>query len=143
MTARHLIRLVKWNAHAKNLKSSWELIEGFAANVLSIQEGGPGTKSFVESREGWTAEWQEGRYPDQGVAVLAKEPFRIEGGIEFSRPCMLSTLIDGPDGLRFRFVGFWGMSPINEPLDDYPQQAKELIDLLPLDDRRSRCRRPS
>ena len=103
------------------------------ANVLSLQEFGPETKAEVESMEGWSCEWQKGRYDVKGIAVLAHCPFEIVE-VEFSFPCAISTRIRRPDAADFRFVGFWGMTPIDMPTDDYPMQAREVIHLACADD---------
>lgn len=66
------------------------------------------------------------------MAVLARDPYRIED-VERSGPCYLSKIVGGPGGYRFRFVGFWAMTPTS-PEDGYPQQARELVDGLPHDE---------
>jgi len=53
-------------------------------------------------------------------------------GRERSERCFISTAIEGPGGVRFRFVGFWAMTP-RGARDSYPQQATELIEQLPHD----------
>src|SRR4051794_1888999 len=123
---RPTLRLVTWNS-PHGVAERWDTIDGFGADILTVQEAEPGTKAFVESHSGWTCEWQVGRHFN-GVAVLARDPHRIRE-VERSGPCYLSTIIDGPGGHQFRFVGFWGMSKTS-PEDDYPQQAKELIETL-------------
>lgn len=121
------MRLATWNSQP-GIARNWETIEGFNADILTVQECEPDAKAFVESYAGWTCEWQVGRHRN-GVAVLARDPYRIED-IEQSGRCYLSTIVAGPDSYRLRFVGFWAMTPIS-PEDDYPQQAKELIEGLP------------
>src|SRR4051794_32106296 len=110
------MRLATWN-YQTGLVPKWDAIEGLDADVLTLQEVGPGFKAFIEEHEGWTCEWQVGRYT-KGLAVLARKPFAI-GRVEFSRPCALSTLIVGPDDQTFRFVGFWAMTPRGVE-DGYP-----------------------
>jgi hypothetical protein len=88
-------------------------------------------KSHELSRSGSPRAAVVGRHHD-GVAVLARDPYRIED-VERSGPCYLSTIVGGPGGYRFRFVGFWAMTPTS-PEDGYPQQARELVDGLPHDE---------
>jgi hypothetical protein len=124
------MRIVTWNSEP-GVALNWETITGFDADILTVQECEPNTKAFVEGNAGWTCEWQAGRY-DKGVAVLARDPYGIES-VERTGPCFLSTIIGGPGDSHLRFVGFWAMTPTG--LDDsYPQQAKELIELLPRDE---------
>jgi len=124
------MRLATWNSQP-GIARNWETIKGFNADILTVQECEPDTKVFVEGNAGWTCEWQVGRHQN-GVAVLARDTYRIED-VERSGRCYLSTIVGGPDGYRLRFVGFWAMTPTS-PEDDYPQQAKELIEWLPRDE---------
>jgi len=124
------MRIGTWNCQT-GLAPNWEHVQALDSDVLTVQECGPETKEFVESHSGWTCEWQAGRYRE-GVAVLAREPFRI-ASTELSEPCVLSVVIGSPASGQFRFVGFWAMTPVNEA-DGYPQQATRLIKWLPQDD---------
>jgi len=124
------IRVLTWNS-PYGVARRWDTIDGFDADVLTVQEAEPGTKAFVEQHHGWTCAWQHGRNIN-GVAVLVRDPFRIDD-VERAGPCYLSTIIAGPGGYQFRFVGFWAMTKTSSE-DDYPQQAKDLIDSLPWDD---------
>jgi hypothetical protein len=45
----------------------------------------------------------------------------------------VSTVISGSDGFRFRFVGFWAMTPKAVGGQHYTQQARQLIEQLPDD----------
>lgn len=123
------MRLVTWNSQPGAARN-WETINGFDADILTVQECEPDTKAFVEGKDGWSCEWQVGRY-QKGVAVLACDPYKIEG-VEQSNRCFLSTIISGPDDSHIRFVGFWAMTPTG-PEDGYPQQARGLIERLPRD----------
>jgi exodeoxyribonuclease III len=124
-----VMRIATWNCQT-GFAAKWPHVEALEADVITVQEGGASTKAFVEGHDGWSCEWQVGRYR-RGVAVLAKHPYAILE-TEKSEPCVLSTLVSGPDGRRFRFVGFWAMTP--RRLDDsYPQQATDLIEWLPDD----------
>jgi endonuclease/exonuclease/phosphatase family metal-dependent hydrolase len=124
------MRLATWNSQT-GVAPNWDSIVGLNADVLSVQESEPDAKAYVEAHEGWTCEWQVGRYR-KGVAVLARDPYKIEQ-TERSEPCSLSTLIRGPGDSRFRFVGFWAMTP--KGIDDsYPRQATDLIMSIPRDD---------
>jgi endonuclease/exonuclease/phosphatase family metal-dependent hydrolase len=123
------MKLVSWNSQP-GIARNWETIRGFNADVLTVQECEPDSKAFVESHAGWTCEWQVGLHHN-GVAVLARDPYRIES-VEQSGLCHLSTMIEGPGDAHLRFVGFWAMTPTG-PEDGYPQQAKELIERLPRD----------
>jgi endonuclease/exonuclease/phosphatase family metal-dependent hydrolase len=124
------VRLATWNSHS-SLGSKWGAVEALDADVITVQECGPGTKDQVEGRTGWTCEWQVGRYR-KGVAVLARYPYEIEIR-EGAEPCLVSTMISGRNGLRFRFVGFWAMTPTHSEDDGYPQQATRMIEQLPHD----------
>lgn len=124
------MRIATWNC-STGLAPNWKSLENLEADVLTVQECGRDAKSFVKKHEGWTCEWQVGRVR-KGVSVLARYPFGIEE-TERSEPCTLSTVISGPNGLAFRFVGFWAMTP-NGSDDTYPQQATDLIGWLPQDD---------
>lgn len=128
------MKLATWNLQ-RGLTSNWGVVEELGADVLTVQECGPKTEEQAAERDGWTCKWQVGRYPSRpkGLAVLARYSYKIET-LERSEPCLISTLISGPDGLRFRFVGFWGMSPVQEDgTDSYAQQATDLIEQLPDD----------
>lgn len=124
------MRLGTWNCQT-GLDSNWDAVEALGANVLTVQECGPDTQAQAIDRKGWSCEWQVGRYR-KGLAVLARSPFHIETR-ERSEPCLLSTLVSGPEGLRFRFVGFWAMTPSRGGVDTYPAQARDLIRQLPDD----------
>jgi endonuclease/exonuclease/phosphatase family metal-dependent hydrolase len=124
------MRLVTWNSPS-GVSRNWATIKGFDADILTVQEAEPGTKAFVEGHPGWSCEWQVGRHLN-GVAVLAREPYRIED-VERSGRCYLSTIVGGPRGYQFRFVGFWGMTKTGTD-DGYPQQAKQLIENLAWDE---------
>lgn len=123
------MRLATWNSQP-GVARNWDTIKGFDVDVLTVQECEPETQDFVEGNDGWMCEWQVGRY-GKGVAVLARRPYKIEE-IEQSGRCHLSTIINGPDDLRFRFVGFWAMTP-KDPDDSYPSQAGNLILSIPRD----------
>jgi endonuclease/exonuclease/phosphatase family metal-dependent hydrolase len=124
------MRLATWNCQL-DLGYKWEAMEALGADVITVQECGSRTEEQAESR-GWTCRWQVGRYR-KGVAVLARLPdYRIEVR-ERSEPCLVSTIISGPDGLRLRFVGFWAMTPTHNGEDEYPQQATRMIQQLPDD----------
>ena len=109
------MRLVTWNSQP-GVARNWKTIKGFEADILTVQECEPDTKAFVEGNGGWSCEWQVGRN-QKGVAVLARDPYRIKG-VEQNR-CFLSTIVGGPDDSQIRFVGFWAMTPTG-PEDDYP-----------------------
>jgi Endonuclease/Exonuclease/phosphatase family len=126
------VRLATWNCRS-GFRRGWGVVPSLGANVLSIQEFGPETKAEVESIEGWSCEWQRGRYDDKGVVVLAHDPYEIDE-IEFSFPCAISARIGRPDAPAFRFVGFWGMTPMDVLTDDYPMQAREVVRLACADD---------
>lgn len=96
--------------------------------MLAVQECGSGTPAQAAHHDGWTCEWQAGGY-GKGLAVLARFPYRIELR-ERSEPFFISTVISGP--VRFRFVGFWAMTPKFAGYS-YPQQATRLIKQLPHD----------
>lgn len=122
------MRLATWNCQT-GLDSNWGAVEALDADVLVVQECGPGTPAQAAEQDGWTCEWQPGGW-DKGLAVLARSPYRIETK-EPSEPFFISTVISGPD--RFRFVGFWAMTPKFAGYE-YPQQATRLIEQLPDDD---------
>ncbi len=124
------MRLATWNCQT-GLESNWSVVEELGADVLTIQECGDDTCAEVTSQRGWTCEWQAGRYR-KGLAVLAQDPYRIAVR-EHSQPCLISTIVVGPGELRFRFVGFWAMTPSRGGTDTYPEQATELIGQLPDD----------
>jgi endonuclease/exonuclease/phosphatase (EEP) superfamily protein YafD len=121
------VRLATWNCQT-GLDSNWGAVEALNADVLVVQECGSGTPAQVADQDGWTCEWQAGGW-DKGLAVLARSPYRIESR-EPSEPFYLSTVISGPD--RFRFVGFWAMTPKFAGYE-HPQQATRLIERLPND----------
>jgi exonuclease III len=121
------VRLATWNCQ-KGLDSNWDAVEALDADVLVVQECGSGTPAQVADRDGWTCEWQAGRW-HKGLAVLARSPYRIESR-EPSEPFCISTVIAGPE--RFRFVGFWAMTEKDAGYS-YPQQATRLIERLPDD----------
>jgi exonuclease III len=121
------MRLVTWNCQT-GLEANWSEVEGLDADVLTVQECGPGTSSFVDAKDGWACEYQEGKW-GKGLAVMARDPFKIEAR-ETSEPFVVSTVISGPE--RFRFVGFWAMTPKSVGYE-YPQQATRLIQQLPAD----------
>jgi endonuclease/exonuclease/phosphatase family metal-dependent hydrolase len=124
------MRLGTWNCQT-GLSRNWDVLDELEVDVLTVQECGPDTEAQATARGLWTCRWQRGRY-QKGLAVLARPPYRIEE-TERSEPCLLSTLIVGPGAIRFRFVGFWAMTPTSTD-DAYPQQATELIDQLPDDE---------
>lgn len=124
------MRLATWNCQT-GVQNNWSLVEKLDADVLTIQECGDDTCAEAAGRRGWTCEWQPGRYR-RGLAVLARAPYRIELR-ERSEPCLISTMVSGPGALRFRFVGFWAMTPSRGGADTYPQQATDLIRQLPDD----------
>jgi endonuclease/exonuclease/phosphatase family metal-dependent hydrolase len=126
------MRLATWNVQKGLNTSTWAAVERLNVDVLTVQEWGSDSKESIEAHEGWSCEWQRGRY-EKGLAVLAKSPHEIEE-VERSEPCFLSARISGPEGVDFRFVGFWAMSPTDPLKDSYPQQATELIEWLPQDD---------
>ena len=70
------VRLATWNCRS-GFHRGWDVVPSLGANVLSLQEFGPETKAEVESMEGWSCEWQKGRYDVKGIAVLAHCPFEI------------------------------------------------------------------
>ena len=78
------------------------------------------------AQDGWTCEWQPGRW-HRGLAVLARSPYRIESR-EPSEPSAFSTVIAGPD--RLRFVGFMTEKDVGYT---YTRQAKRVIEGLPHD----------
>lgn len=121
------MRLGTWNCQT-GLGPAWRVIEDLEVDVISLQECGPDTLQHVEEREGWTVAWQQGRYENRGVAVLAHAPYEIDS-VEWSEPGALSTIVSGPEPDRFRFVGFWGMTRTG-PDDTYPQQATDLLGKL-------------
>lgn len=121
------VRLGTWNCQS-GLDAHWDAIRALDAEVLTVQECGSHTEDQARD-EGWACEWQAGGW-HKGLAVLVKPPFRIEKREE-SEPYWISTVVDGPR--RFRFVGFWAMTPSHTGFD-YPQQAKRLIEALPRDD---------
>lgn len=123
------MRLATWNSQP-GVAANWETIVALDADVLTVQEAEPDVKAFVEGHEGWSCEWQVGRYR-KGVAVLARDPYDIEE-IERADRCFLSTIISGPGGSRFRFLGFWAMTPKGKD-DTYPAQATNLIVSIPID----------
>jgi endonuclease/exonuclease/phosphatase family metal-dependent hydrolase len=123
------MRIATWNCQTGLHSSSWAAVDALNADVITVQECLSDTCAQAERRGGWTCEWQQGRVR-KGLAVLARHPYKIEKQ-ERSEPCVISTLISGPGSNRFRFVGFWGMSPMGG--DSYPQQATRLIEQLPGD----------
>lgn len=58
---------------------------------------------------GWTCEWQKGTHRN-GLAVLARDPYRLELREESPEPFFISTLVSGP--IRLRFVSFWARTPL-------------------------------
>jgi hypothetical protein len=122
------MRIATWNCETGLHPPSWAAIEALKADVLTVQEC-LSEACEQAKRLGWTCKWQVGRVR-KGVAVLARRPYRIHT-LERSEPCVISTLISGPEGSRFRFVGFWAMTPHGG--DSYPQQATRLIEQLPDD----------
>jgi exonuclease III len=121
------MRLATWNCQS-GLDSNWGAVEKLDADVLVVQECGPGTPAQAADQAGLTCEYQAGGY-GKGLAVLARSPYRIETR-EPSEPFFVSTVISGPD--RFRFVGFWAMTQKFTGYE-YPQQATRLIEQLPND----------
>jgi exonuclease III len=121
------MRLATWNCQT-GLDSNWAAVEALDADVLVIQECGSGTPEQVANQDGWTCEWEAGGW-DKGLAVLARFPYSIETR-EPSEPFFISTVIAGPN--RLRFVGFWAMTPKFAGYE-YPRQATRLIEQLPHD----------
>jgi hypothetical protein len=121
------MRLGTWNCQT-GLEPNWSMIEELNVDVLSVQECGTGTQQFVEGHEEWTCRSQPGGY-GRGLAVMARAPYQIESS-EPSEPYIVSTLISGPD--RFRFVGFWAMTP-KFARYSYTRQATRLVEQLPRD----------
>jgi endonuclease/exonuclease/phosphatase family metal-dependent hydrolase len=64
------------------------------------------------------------------LAVLARPPYALESQ-DSPEPFFISSVITGPE--RFRFVGFWGMTPTYAKYE-YPAQATLLIQYLPDDE---------
>ena len=120
------MRLATWNCQS-GLDANWDELEKLDANVLTVQECGSSTKEQADAR-GWSCEWKEGKY-HKGLAVLAKSPYEIDD-VEDSEPFAVSVIISGPT--RFRFVGFWAMSPKAVGYT-YTRQATRLIERLPDD----------
>jgi endonuclease/exonuclease/phosphatase family metal-dependent hydrolase len=122
------MRVGTWNCQT-GLDSNWGVVEALDADVVTVQECGAGVEAQAKSHEGWTCEWQPGRW-HKGLAVLARPPYRIESREDLG-PSSVSAIIFGPD--RFRFVGFWAMTPKDAGFE-YPEQAMRLIERLPVDD---------
>ncbi len=125
------MRVATWNCQT-GLDSNWDVVKKLDADVLTVQECGPDTRTQAEDR-GWRCEYQPGRW-GKGVAVLARSLYEVER--EYRDPSDTfsgSTLITGPDGFRFRFVGFWAMTPKSVGQSN-TRQARVLIDQLPDDD---------
>lgn len=87
------------------------------------------TPELAGQSVGWTCEYQEGRW-GKGLAVLARAPYTIVTREEPSR-FAVSAIISGSE--RFRFVGFWAMTPkdVGYP---YTRQATRVIEGSPIDD---------
>jgi exonuclease III len=122
------MRLGTWNCQT-GLGSHWDAVEKLDADVLTLQECGPGTPEQAADHPGWTCEYQAGGY-GKGLAVLARSPYRIEKRESSSEPFLVSTVISEPE--RFRFVGFWAMTPKFTGYS-YTRQATRLIEQLPDD----------
>jgi exonuclease III len=121
------MRLATWNCQT-GLESNWGAVEALDADVLVVQECGPETREQVAAQDGWTCEPQPGGY-GKGLAILARSPYKIETR-EPSEPFFVSTVISGPE--RFRFVGFWAMTPKFTGYS-YTRQATRMIEQLPDD----------
>jgi hypothetical protein len=122
------MRLGTWNCQT-GLDANWDALDELNLDVLTVQECGSGTPGQAAGH-GWMCAWQPGGY-GRGVAVLARAPYRIESREPSeSSDSFVSTVISGPD--RFRFVGFWAMTP-NFAGYSYPRQATRLIERLPRD----------
>ena len=120
------MRLATWNCQS-GLDANWEELEKLAADVVAVQECGSSTPEQAAAR-GWSCEWQHGTY-HKGLVVLARSPYEIDVR-EDSEPFAVSVIISGPT--RFRFVGFWAMSP-KAARYTYTRQATRLIERLPED----------
>lgn len=120
------MRLATWNCQT-GLDSNWSAVEALDADVLTVQECGSGTREQAADR-GLMCVWHAGGW-DKGLAVLVRSPYVIEA-VEPSEPFFISAVIAGPD--RFRFVGFWAMTPKFAGYA-YTRQATRLIEQLPDD----------
>lgn len=121
------MRLATWNCQT-GLETNWEPVEALNADVLTVQECGPGTAEQVSRLDQWTCEYQPGRW-GKGLGVFARNPYAIADREE-SEPSALSTMISGPD--TFRFVGFWAMTEKDVGFS-YTRQATRVIERLPDD----------
>ncbi len=63
------MRLATWNCQT-GLETNWGLVEALNADVLTVQECGPGMAEQVARLDGWTCEYQAGRW-GRGLGVLA------------------------------------------------------------------------
>jgi hypothetical protein len=122
------MRLATWNCQT-GLDTNWSAIEDLKADVITVQECGEGTEAQASEWDGWTCEWQPGGW-EKGLAVIARPPYRISEREE-SETFAVSTVIDGPS--RFRFIGFWAMTPSHAKYT-YTRQATRLIERLDADD---------
>lgn len=120
------MRLATWNCQT-GLGANWSAVEALDADVVTIQECGSDTIEQATER-GWVAEWHAGGW-GKGLAVLIRSPYVIET-LESSESFFISALITGPT--RFRFVGFWAMTPKFTQYS-YTRQATRLIEQLPDD----------
>jgi endonuclease/exonuclease/phosphatase family metal-dependent hydrolase len=121
------VRIATWNCQP-GLESQWDAVEGLDADVIAIQEVRPGTKGFVDGHDEWKCEYQEGKF-GRGIAVLVRRPYRIRKR-EPSETFAVSTVIGG--SAKFRFVGFWAMTPKAVGYS-YHRQATRVIEQLPSD----------
>lgn len=122
------VQLATWNCQT-GLTSNWKRLNSLDADVITVQECGAETAAQAQ-RHGWMCEYQEGHY-GKGLVVLARRHYKIERR-EQSLRFAVSTVISGPGESRFRFVGFWAMTPKAVGFS-YTHQATMLIDALPQD----------
>jgi endonuclease/exonuclease/phosphatase family metal-dependent hydrolase len=121
-----MLKVATWNCQ-KGLDRNWPAVEALDADVLTVQECGP--QACEQAREtGWACEYAEGAW-GKGLIVLARPPFGIEVREESERYA-ISAVISGPQ--RFRFVGFWAMTPKDAGYS-YTRQATRVIEGLPDD----------
>jgi endonuclease/exonuclease/phosphatase family metal-dependent hydrolase len=121
------MRLGTWNCQT-GLDSHWGAVETLDADVLVVQECGEGTREQA-AEHGLSCEYQAGGW-HKGLAVLVRSPYVVEEREPSDLPFLISTVISGPE--RFRFVGFWAMTPGFAGYS-YPRQATKLIEQLPDD----------
>jgi endonuclease/exonuclease/phosphatase (EEP) superfamily protein YafD len=121
------MRVATWNCQIR-LDANWGVVEDLDVDVLTIQECGDGTETQARDR-GWSCRWVPGGW-EKGLAVLARPPYRIEKS-ESPEPFLVSAEM-ACDGARFRFVGFWAMTPSYAKLS-YTRQGTQLVTWLPDD----------